>query len=273
MEDVEVVQRLTGGGEHDRTAGQVRDRQRGTATGVTVELGEHHPGEAHPVGERLRGGDGILADHGVDDEQDLVRGRHVPDVGGLAHHVGVHAEPARGVDDDHVVQAAAGMLHGGAGDRDRVAHAVAGLGRVHVHTGLAGDDLKLRDGVRALQVGGDEQGGVTLLLQPPAELAGQRRLARPLQARQQDDGGWRPGEPQGGRPAAQDRDQLLVDDLYDLLGGVQRGRDLLAPGPLPNGADEGPDHRQSDVGLQQRHPDLPGGRTDVGLGQPPLATQ
>ncbi len=273
VEDVEVLQRLTGGGEHNRTTGQVRDRQCGTAARVTVELGEHHPGEAHTVGECLRRGDGVLTDHGVDDEQDLVRRGHVTDGGGLAHHVGIHAETARGVDDDHVVQAASGVFHRVTGDCDRVTHAVAGFGRVHLHTGPTGHNLKLRDRVRTLKVGGDEKRGVALGLEPPAELAGQRRLARSLQARQEDDGGRRLGEPQGGRPTTQDRDQLLVDDLYDLLGGIQRGRDLLAPGPLTNGGDEGTDHRQGDVGLQQRHPDLPGGGIDVGLGQPSLATK
>ncbi len=47
-------------------------RQRRAAAGVAVELGQHHAGEADAVAERLRGGDGVLADHGVDDEQGLV---------------------------------------------------------------------------------------------------------------------------------------------------------------------------------------------------------
>jgi hypothetical protein len=63
------VELLAGGGEHDRLAGDVRDRQRGTTAGVAVELGEHDAGEADAVAERLGGGDGVLADHRVDDEQ------------------------------------------------------------------------------------------------------------------------------------------------------------------------------------------------------------
>ena len=73
VEDVEVVELLAGRGEHDRPAGDVGDRQRGTTAGVAVELGQHDAGEADAVAERLGGRDRVLADHRVDDEQDLVR--------------------------------------------------------------------------------------------------------------------------------------------------------------------------------------------------------
>ena len=103
VEDVEVGELLAGGREHDRLAGDVADRQRGATAGVAVELGEHHAGEPDAVAERLGGGHRVLADHRVDDEQDLVGLDGVPDVGGLPHHLGVDAEPAGGVDDDDVV--------------------------------------------------------------------------------------------------------------------------------------------------------------------------
>ena len=83
VEDVEVLQLLAGGGEHDRLAGDVPHRQRGTTAGVAVELGEHDAGEADAVAERLGGGDRVLADHRVDDEQHLVGLDRVADVGGL----------------------------------------------------------------------------------------------------------------------------------------------------------------------------------------------
>ena len=37
--------------------------------------------------------------------------------------------------------------------------------------------------------------------------------------------------------------------------------------------DELAHHREVDVSLEQRDPDLPGGRVDVGLGQPALAAE
>ena len=67
----------------------------------------------------------------------------------------------------------------------------------------------------------------------------------------------------------EDRDELLVDDLDDLLGGVQRLGDLGAGRPLLDLRDELADHRQRDVRFQQRDPDLAGGGVDVRGGQPP----
>jgi hypothetical protein len=103
VEDVEVLELLAGGREHDRLAGDLPRRQRGATAGVAVELGEHHAGDADAVAEGLGGGDRVLADHRVDDEQDLVGVDRVADVGGLLHHLGVDAEAAGGVDDDDVV--------------------------------------------------------------------------------------------------------------------------------------------------------------------------
>ena len=68
MEHVEVRQRLAIGGEHDRTAGDAGDREGSTAASVTIQLGEYDPVETNALGERVRCIDGVLADHGVDDE-------------------------------------------------------------------------------------------------------------------------------------------------------------------------------------------------------------
>ena len=73
--------------------------------------------------------------------------------------------------------------------------------------------------------------------------------------------------------AAEDGDQLVVDDLDDLLGGVERGGDLGVAGPLLDRGHEVLDHRQVDVGLEQRTPDLAGGLVDVGLGEAALAAE
>ncbi len=72
VEEVEVGELLAVGGEHHRLAGHLRDRERGAATRVTVELGQDHAVVPDPVEERLRGVDGVLADHRVDDEEHLV---------------------------------------------------------------------------------------------------------------------------------------------------------------------------------------------------------
>ena len=107
-----------------------------------------------------------------------------------------------------------------------------GSGAKTVHAGLLADDLQLRDRVGPLQVGGHQQRGVPLALEPERELAGQRRLTRALQAGQHDHRRRVLGVGQPPGLAAEDGDQLLVDDLDDLLRRVQRGGDVGAGRPL-----------------------------------------
>src|SRR4029079_15065111 len=99
------------------------------------------------------------------------------------------------------------------------------------------------------------------------ELGRQRGLAGALQAGQQDHGRRRLGEPQPTFLAAEDADELLVDDLDDLLRRVQRAGDLLAAGPLLDPGDELPDDRERDVRLEQGDADLTGRRVDVSGGR------
>ena len=125
----EVLRFLTGGGEHDRTAGDFPNAQRRTTTGVAVEFGEHHAVEADALVEGGRGVHRVLADHRVDDEQDLVRRHRVADVAGLIHQLLVDGQPTRGVDDHDVVTGVLRVLHTVARHGDRIADAVARLRR------------------------------------------------------------------------------------------------------------------------------------------------
>ena len=160
-----------------------------------------------------------------------------------------------------------------AGHLHRVTDAVAGLRGVHLDAGPATEHLELPDGVGALEVGGDEQRLVPLALEPAGQLAGEGRLTGTLEAGQHDHRRRLLGELEPPPLAAEHLDQLLVDDLDDLLGRVQRLGDLGAAGPLLDGRDEALDHRQRDVRLQQREADLARGGVDVGVGEPALAAE
>ena len=227
VEGVEVVELLAVGREHHLPAGDLRDRQRRATAGVAVELGEHDAVEADAVEERLRGGDRVLADHRVDDEQDLVGVDRVADVGGLLHQLGVDAEPAGGVDDHDVVHLLLGVLDRAAGHRRpgrrRRCRAPG------ANTGTPARSPTTCSWVTALgrcRSAATSTGWWPCALEPVGQLAGQRRLAGALQAGQHDHRRRGLGEPQPAGLAAEDRDELLVDDLDDLLGRVQR---LAAP--------------------------------------------
>ena len=71
MEGLEGVRLFAGADELDGLAGDVADGERRTAAGVAVHLGEDDAGEAEALVKVLRGVDGILAGHGVGDEEDL----------------------------------------------------------------------------------------------------------------------------------------------------------------------------------------------------------
>ena len=105
------------------------------------------------------------------------------------------------------------------------------------------------------------------------QLAGQRGLPGALQAREHDHGRRVLGEGQPPLLAAEDGDQLVVDDLDDLLSRVEGLGDLLGQRPLAHPAGELADDGQGDVGVEQGAADLADGGVDVRLGQPPLAPQ
>jgi hypothetical protein len=68
--------------------------------------------------------------------------------------------------------------------------------------------------------------------------------------------------------ASEQLDELVVDDLHDLLAGVEALEDVLADRLLADGRDELLDDLEVDVGLEQREPDLAHGGIDVGLADP-----
>ena len=61
------------------------------------------PSNCDDLGELLGDVDRVLAGHGVDDEQDVVRLDRLLDVGELVHQLLVDVETAAGVDDQHVL--------------------------------------------------------------------------------------------------------------------------------------------------------------------------
>ena len=105
-----------------------------------------------------------------------------------------------------------------------------GVGRLAEdgHAGLAAEHPQLLDGGRALEVGADEQRVAALLLEPARQLARGGRLAGALEPGEEDDGRRAGGEGDLEGLAAEDPDELLVDDLDDLLGRAQALRQVGA---------------------------------------------
>ena len=102
-----------------------------------------------------------------------------------------------------------------------------------------------------------------VLLEQLRELAGEGRLAGALEAREHDDRRRVLGELQPALLAAEDRDELLVDDLHDLLRGIEGLADLVAERALAHLRRELLDDGEGDVGVEQGATDLADGSVDV----------
>ena len=109
--------------------------------------------------------------------------------------------------------------------------------------------------------------------EPLGELAREGRLTGTLEAGEHDDGRRLLGELEATLLAAEDRDELVVDDLHDLLGGVQGLVDLVAEGALAHLAGELLDDLEGDVGVEQGATDLADGAVDIRRGELALAAE
>jgi hypothetical protein len=222
------------------------------SAGVAVELRQHDAVEGDAPGERLRHANRVLAGHRVEHEQHVGRPRGVAHRGELVHQRLVHVQPAGRVEDDGVQLLRAGTLEPLHDRLDGVGALLAEDG----HLDLLAELLELVDRGRALQVGGDEARLAAFLAQEQRELGRGGRLARALQAGEQDHRRRPAGEREPGVAGAHQGRQLLLDDLHDLLAGRQALGHVLAERPFAHTRDEVLHDLEVDVGLQERQPDL-----------------
>ncbi len=159
---VELLQRvglLADADVLDRLLEDAVDRERGAAAGVAIHLGEDDAGDVERLVESLGDADRVLPGHAVGHEEDLVGAHGITQADQLLHHVLVDLQPAGGVEDDHAIAGALGLLDAGLGDLDDVLRPAVGVDR-DLEGGA--QRLELVDGGRTVDVGGDEAGGASL---------------------------------------------------------------------------------------------------------------
>ncbi len=203
--------------------------------------------------------DGVLAGHGVGDEEDLLRIEQLFELGHFIHEFFVDVEAAGGVDDEGVAGEDAGFatrFAGQAFDKFGAGGLIVELAFVEAGFDGLGDDLELLARGGAVDVDGDEHGAMAAFFEPGSQLAAGCGFAGALQAGHQDDGGRLRGEFEAGSVAAEEFDQLVADDLDDLLGGRERGKHLGANGFGADVLDEFVDDVEIDVGIEHGDADL-----------------
>ena len=120
MEGFESVGLFAYADELERLAGYGANRERRAAAGVAVHLGENSPGDAEALVEFIGGFDGVLAGHGVGDEQDFGGVEQVFELAQLGHQIFVDVEAAGGVDQHHVAAGLDGFFASRTREIDRL---------------------------------------------------------------------------------------------------------------------------------------------------------
>jgi hypothetical protein len=222
--------------------------------------------------EGLGGAHRVLAGETVRHQKRLGRVADAHDLGRLGHHRLVQRRAARRVEDENVVATEPGGGERAAGD---VGGALAGHDRQRLDLGPHAELRQLLHGRRTARV---QRGHERLLAldgpEAQAELGRQSRLARALQAGDQDHHRWGRGEIERDRLVAAERlDEAVVDDLDDLVGRPDRADHRFAAGLLARPGDEIARHRQRDIGLEQGQAHLAQRLFDVLLRQQAATAQ
>jgi hypothetical protein len=217
VELLELGELLARRREGDRPADDLLHRQRGTAAGVAVELRHDDAVDRQRGVERLGHAHRVLAGHRVDDEERVVGLDLLGDLADLLHHLGVDREAAGGVDDEHVLAEAAGLGEAAA------AVATGSPGSLNTGTSI------WRPSVRSCSTAAGRwrsaptsSGWRPWLLNQRASLAELVVLPEPCRPAISTTVGGRLGVGDLQRLAAEHRGELAVDDLDDLLAGVER---------------------------------------------------
>ncbi len=271
MKRLEAVHFLAHTEEAYWLAGDFTDRERHTALGIAIGLGQDDTGQRQCLTERCRCIDGVLARHAIDHEQRFPgTGRRVHG-SGLLHHVAIDMQPACGIDDQHVGVRSPGLVQRTLDDGDRYLRGVA----VAVQcTDLAGKRFQLQDRRGTMHVDADEHDALLVLLHDAlGKFCRRSRLAGALQAGEEYDHRRLRFEVERCVIAAEYRDELVVDDLDQRLPRCEAPGNLFAERSFPDALDERLDDGQRHIGFEQREPHLPQRILDIGLGEPPLAAE
>ena len=251
MEGLEVGRPLADAGEVDRAPGHPGDRERRAAASVAVQLGQDETGRVDLLHECPGLDHGVLPRHGVARHQDVVGLRRILDLSGLAHHLPVHMQAARRVDDHDVASQPLGLLHTVPG------HPFGVLAvRDNGDTDLLAQGEQLLDRRRSLEIRGDQHGLLPLLLQMEGELGARGGLPRPLDSGHHHDGRVRAGDLERLVLAAQRLRELVAHHLHDLLGRRERRHDLVAQRAGPHARQEVVHHLDGGVRLDQCSADV-----------------
>src|SRR5438874_1391771 len=254
----------------DRLLRHAVDRERRTATRITVHLRENDTGNVQPLIESLGNAHRVLTGHPIGDEENFVGMDLALEMIELRHHLVVDLQPAGGVDDDHTIAVAPRCVDSRLGDADDVGRTAIG---VDGHIELRAECLELVNGGWTVDVGGNEACRLALGFELARELGGRCRLSGALQANHHDDGRRHGAELERFTTFAEHRRELVIDDLDELLswrnGAQLRDADRLLLDPFQEFTGE----LKVDIGLEEDTADLAESFLYIGFIEDPTSAE
>src|ERR1041385_361965 len=109
MEGLERIIFFPYADELDGLPGNVADGERGAATGIAIHLGEDHAGQRELLVELVGRVDGVLAGHGVGDEEDLLRVEELLERLHLVHELIIDMQASGSVNDKDITTGVDGV--------------------------------------------------------------------------------------------------------------------------------------------------------------------
>ncbi len=176
------------------------------------------------------------------------------DLGGLFHQLFVDMRTARRIEHHDVITTGSRGRNRALGDLDG---RLVGDDLKHIDADLAAERFELFHGGRTARIERGHKDALALLVGKAfGDLARCRRFARTLQADHEDRHRRGRIERNGRSFLAQNRDELVMNDLDDLLARLDRPGDFRAHGARANLFGKGAHHFERNVGLDQRAADL-----------------
>jgi hypothetical protein len=228
---------------------------------VAVQFGQDRPGDVQRLVEMGGDIDRLLARRRVKHKEDFLRLDQVAQQDQFAHQRLVDLQAAGGIKDQRIAIVLSREIERLAGNFQDVRLPFADENR---QIQLFAEGFQLVHSGRAIDVGGHEQRRAGLFVEQTREFAAGSRFARSMQTDHHNATGIA-AESQRGIGGTEKVDQFIVDDLDDLLTGLNALDDLLAEGLDFDLLDKIPGDLEIDIRVQERHADIAEGIRYIGL--------
>jgi len=187
----------------------------------------------------------------------------------LLHQLAIDMQATGGIDNQHIGKGLASGSHSVGGNIEGL---LLGATGEKMGANISGQCLQLLDGGRPVDIRTHHHDlFLVALLQVASQLGNRGGLTGTLQTCHQNDGRRRYGEVELLVAGAHHRFQLLLDDLQELLPGIEAALDLDTHGAVAHMVDKVLDDRQGNVSFQQGHAHFAQGFLDIVFGEMSLA--